>query len=224
MTVVYASGALVGSTKKRAARMNASARREQLLDVTAQLIGERGFHDLSIEAVAGRAGVTRATVYQHFADQQELLSAVVERETTRALALVSETTLEDLTQGDPVELMLESLRAYLHIVQDHPVTWRLILTPPEGAPEALHRRIASGKAEVLDGLTAAVQPMLAPDQESPDAELTARLLSAISDEYARLVLADPERFPPERLLRHARWYLRKGTASRTSQGQMRGEK
>ena len=204
--------------------MSASDRREQLLDVTTRLIGERGFHGLSIDAVAGRAGVTRATVYQHFADQQDLLNAVVERETTRALAQVSETTLEDLTHGDPVELMLESLRAYLQIVQDHPSTWRLILTPPEGAPEALHKRIASGKAEVLEGLTRAVRPALALDQESPDAELTARLLSAISDEYARLVLADPERFSPERLLRHARWYLRKGMESQTSQGQMRGEK
>ena len=37
--------------------------------------------------------------------------------------------------------------------------------------------------------------------------MTARTLSAIADEYARLVLTDPERFPPERLLDHARWFL-----------------
>ena len=41
--------------------------------------------------------------------------------------------------------------------------------------------------------------------------MTARLLSAISDEYARLVLTDPKRFTPERLLRHARWYLQQST-------------
>jgi len=40
-----------------------------------------------------------------------------------------------------------------------------------------------------------------------DAELTARVLSAISDEYARLVLTEPDRFTPERLLRHARGWL-----------------
>ena len=113
---------------------------------------------------------------------------------------------------------------YLHIVKDHPSTWRLILTPQEGAPEALHKSISSGKAAVLARLTEAVQPALALDEAAPDAELTARLLSAISDEYARLVLADPERFSPERLLRHARWFLRKGMESQTSQGQMRGEK
>lgn len=191
--------------------MSSSARREQLLDVTTRLIAQRGFHDLSIEAVASKAGVTRATVYQHFADLPQLLREVVERETTRALSQISETALEDLTHGDPVELMIESLRAYLQAVQDHPRTWRLVLMPPEGAPPMLHKRIAEGKATVLERLTEAVRPALAGDRESPDAELTARLLSAISDEYARLVLTDPKRFTPERLLRHARWYLQQST-------------
>src|ERR1035437_250071 len=192
---------------RTARRMTASARRDQLLDVTTELVVERGFHDISIEQVARSAGITRAVVYQHFGDLQTLLEAVIERETLRALAQVSETTFTDLTQGDPTELMLESLRAYLYAVRDHPGTWRLILMPPEGAPQILHKSIARGRATVLARLTEAVRPELARDRRLPDAELTARLLSAISDEYARLVLADPARFSPDRLVRHARWWL-----------------
>jgi AcrR family transcriptional regulator len=188
-------------------RMSASERRDQLLDVATRLVGELGFHGVSIEAIARSAGITRATVYQHFADLHALLEAVIERETSRALVQVSETTLPDLSEGDPPELMLESLRAYLHAVHSQPSTWRLILMPPEGAPETLHESIANGRATVLARLTQAVRPALALDSESPDAELTARLLSAISDEYARLLLTDPARFPPERLLRHACWWL-----------------
>lgn len=187
--------------------MTASARRDQLLDVTTSLVGERGFHGVSIEQVARGAGITRAVVYQHFGDLQTLLEAVIERESSRALAQVSETTLADLTEGDPTELMLESLRAYLHAVKDHPSTWRLILMPPEGAPQILHKSIARGRATVLARLTDAVRPALARDRGLPDAELTARLLSAIADEYARLVLTDPVRFPPDRLVRHADWWL-----------------
>jgi hypothetical protein len=103
--------------------------------------------------------------------------------------------------------MLESLRAYLQAVRDHPTTWRLVLMPPEGAPELLRTSIARGRAAVLDRLTQAVRPAHARDRRSPDAELTAQVLSAISDEYARLVLTDPARFPPERLLDHAGWFL-----------------
>jgi len=191
----------------KSTRRSAAARREQLLDVTTRLVAERGFHAISIEAVSGRAGVTRATVYNHFRDLHELLEAVIERETSRALVQVSETTLPDLSDGNPPELMLESLRAYLQAVNNQPSTWRLILMPPEGAPETLHESIANGREMVLARLTQAVRPAMALDGESPDAELTARLLSAIADEYARLLLTDPARFSPERLLRHAGWLL-----------------
>jgi hypothetical protein len=133
---------------------------------------------------------------------------VIEREMDRAQSQVSETTLTDLTEGPPVELMLESLHAYLHVVRTHPNTWRLVLAPPPGAPEILRERIANGRAAVLVRLVDAVRPALAADSDPPDAELTARILSAVADEYARLILADPDRFPPERLLEHARWILK----------------
>jgi AcrR family transcriptional regulator len=189
----------------RTSRMRASARREQLLDVTTPLIVERGFQGVSVEAVAQRAGITRAVVYQHFGDLPALLEAVVEREMSRALAQVSETALSDLSGGDAQELMLESLRAYLQAVRDHPTTWRFVLMPPVGAPEILQQSIARGRASVLAQLAQAVRPVLKPQGEDP--ELTANVLSAISDEYARLVLTDPARYTPERLLRHARWWL-----------------
>ena len=187
-------------------RMRAADRREQLLDVATDLAIEQAFHAVSVEAVAQRAGVTRAVIYQHFRDRHSLLEAVVDRETSRALAQVSETTLSDLSAGDPQELMLESLDAYLRAVRDHPRTWRLVLMPPEGAPQVLRERIEHGRRSVLAKLTQAVRPALR-GESANDAELTASILSAISDDYARLVLTDPDRFPPERLLRHARWWL-----------------
>jgi AcrR family transcriptional regulator len=196
------------------ARLSASARREQLLDVTTQLVAERGFHAVSIEAVSSQAGVTRATIYNHFRDLNELLEAVIERETSRALAQVSETALTNLDDGDPQQLMLEALDAYLHAVRSSPTTWRLVLMPSEGAPSALQTKIADGRAAVLQQLSRAVRPITNRDGDERDAEITARILSAISDEYARLVLTNPEEFPPERLVRHARWWLAQPSPAR----------
>jgi len=68
--------------------------------------------------VARRAGVTRAVIYQHYRDLQALLEAVVDRETSRALVQVSETALQDLSEGDPQQLMLESLEAYKEFRED----------------------------------------------------------------------------------------------------------
>jgi AcrR family transcriptional regulator len=187
--------------------MTASARREQLLDVTTDLIAEAGFPAVSIQSVARRAGISRPIVYEHFGDLSGLLEALVEREVARALEQVAETELTDLSEGDPPELMLDSLRAYLGAVEQHPTTWRLVLMPPEGAPELLRTSIVSGRAAVLERLARAVRPISAPEQEMPDPELTARILSAVADEYARLLLTDPDGFPPERLLPHARWWI-----------------
>jgi AcrR family transcriptional regulator len=198
-----AMGQIAEPTRRR---MSAPARREQLLDVATKLAVEQSFHAVSAEAVARHAGVTRAVIYQHFRDLRALLEAIIDREATRALAQVSETELSDLSTGDSQELMLESLESYLRAVRDHPTTWRLVLMPPEGAPEILRHRIEGGRRVVLARLADAVRPALQADRAN-DAELTARVLSAISDEYARLVLTDPGRYPPERLMKHARWWL-----------------
>jgi AcrR family transcriptional regulator len=172
-----------------------------------EMVGEQGFQGVSIQSVARRAGITRPIVYEHFGSLHGLLDALVKREMAEALAQVAESALSDLGEGDPTQLMLESLATYLGAVENHPKTWRLVLTPPEGAPELLRKRIVRGRAEVLKSLTDAVSPGSLPGDLSEDPELTARILSAMADEYARLVLSDPKQFPPERLLEHARWWL-----------------
>ena len=57
------------------------------------------------------------------------------------------------------------------------------------------------------GLAQAVQPGVGAGRESPDPELTARMLSATADEAARLLLTDPRAYPVPRLVAHARWVL-----------------
>src|SRR5438309_10786029 len=101
-------------------RMSAQERREQLLDVTKRLVAKRGFHAVSIEAVAREAGITRPIVYGHFRDLQGLLEALVEREGARALAQLAEVLPTNLTEGDPHELLLAGMRGYLEAAQADP--------------------------------------------------------------------------------------------------------
>ncbi len=188
--------------------MSAPERREQLLDVTKEIVGREGFHAVSIEAVARRAGITRPVVYGHFGDLPGLLEAMVDREGARALAQLAE-VLPDAAapSGSLRDDLLVALRGYLEAVRADPVTWRLVLMPPEGAPAVLRDRITLGRAAVVATLAEVVRPGLGPGTESPDPELTARTLSVVSDEAARLLLTDPETYPPERLLAHAEWLL-----------------
>ncbi len=191
-----------------AKRMSAPQRRDQILDVTAEIVSEQGFQAVSIQAVARQAGISRPIVYEHFGDLAGLLEALVKREMDAAGAQITETQMRDLSGGDATELMLESLGLYLSAVERHPDTWRMVLVPPDGAPESLRRSIRLGQAAVLSQLTDSVREGLKPGGEDPpDPELTARMLSTIADEYARLVLIDPTRFSSARLLAHARWLV-----------------
>jgi AcrR family transcriptional regulator len=187
--------------------MSATERREQLLDVAKAIVAGDGFHAVSIEAVAREAGITRPIVYGHFHDLDGLLEALVDREGARALAHLATVLPDDLGEGDPPELLLSALGGYLAAVRSDPATWRLVLMPPEGAPKRLHERIARGRTAIVEQLATAVRPGFGPAGESPDPELTARMLSAFADEAARLLLTEPERYPAERLLAHARWVL-----------------
>jgi AcrR family transcriptional regulator len=188
-------------------RMTAPQRREQLLEVTKEIVARRGFHAVSIEAVAREAGISRPIVYGHFRDLDTLLEALIDRQAALALAQLEQVLPVDLAAGDPRELLLAGLDGYLAAVEADPETWRLVLMPPEGAPAVLRERIVRGRSAVVTAMAAAVQPGPGTGIESPDPELTARALSAMSDEAARLLLTDPARYPRQRLLDHARWWL-----------------
>jgi AcrR family transcriptional regulator len=187
--------------------MTAEARREQLLDVAKAIVVERGFHAVSIEGVAREAGITRPVVYGHFSDLPGLLEALIAREGERALAQLGAILPAALGQRDARERLVAALGGYLDAVRADPATWRLVLMPQEGAPRVLHEQIARGRSAVVAQLAAALGPGAGAAVAAPDPELTARLLAAFADEAARLMLAEPERYPADRILRLARWFV-----------------
>ncbi len=193
-------------TAEKPARMSAEERRAQLLDVTKEIAATDGFHAISIERVAREAGVSRPIVYGHFHDLPGLLEALVEREHGRAVGQLAEVIPTELS-GDPADQLLTTFRGYLEAVRAEPATWQLTLMPPEGAPKVLHEAIARGRAAVVQQLAFALGPASPDAEEPPDPELTARMLSALADEGARLLLTEPDRFPIERILAQAEWFL-----------------
>ena len=53
-------------------------RRERLLDATAELVAERGFHRVGIAEIGAAAGVSGAAIYRHFATKRDLLVALID--------------------------------------------------------------------------------------------------------------------------------------------------
>jgi AcrR family transcriptional regulator len=182
--------------------MPRAQRREQLLDVTLELLATEGFDALTMEAVAKRAGVNRVVVYRSFANLQVLLVALLRREDRR-----TRRTLEALIPGDPAartpsELLGQALADFLGAVIAQPLTWRVALLRPESAPMALQRLVGRRRAQLAQRLEPLVRWGVTELPGTPselDVELLARMLLSVGEEEGRLALEEPE-FPPERLL------------------------
>ena len=64
-------------------RMTSSDRREQLLEVTGELICKHGLNSFTMETLALKAGVSKPLVYKYFSTRLALLQALLLREYTR---------------------------------------------------------------------------------------------------------------------------------------------
>ena len=189
--------------------MAAAARREQLLDVTLALAGERGFHDVSIDAVARTAGVTRPVVYDAFGDLDGLLNALAEREEAHALADLADVVPDEPGDIDPDELVVRGLERYLAAVRAAPDRWRLVLAAPDSTPRALRERTERNREAVVERLERLVRWGLA-ERGAPaglDTELLARSLQVLAEDAARMQLERPDDFHTERFTRFARRLL-----------------
>ena len=70
-------------------RLTGRQRREQLLDVAAEVVLEGGADAATMEGVAARAGVSKKLGYAHFANRDELLLALFDREVSELDAAVA---------------------------------------------------------------------------------------------------------------------------------------
>jgi AcrR family transcriptional regulator len=145
--------------------------REAILRAAAELIREKGLEGLSLEEVAAKAAVSRATLYNHFSDKPRLLAA--------ALTPVFRGALERLEEllARPQDICLDSVAALcLELWEGHQERFGLLEPAPTGAPGArgamkrLHERFTARFLCLFPPLAARVRFRLA------DPEATGRLV------------------------------------------------
>jgi AcrR family transcriptional regulator len=107
---------------------------ERILDAAVQISAEVGFRNLTMDAVAERAGVGRMTVYRKFQGRAALIDAMAARETRRAL----ETIGSAINPTGPVaDQLTEGFIAAMGLMRDHPLFRRMTLVDPQGLLTAL---------------------------------------------------------------------------------------
>jgi AcrR family transcriptional regulator len=188
--------------RKYAPRLPPGQRRDQLLDGALGLIADGGFDALTMEAVARRSGVTKPVVYELYANRAEVIAALLRREADRATAQVlGAMPTTDFGDRSPEDVYTDTVRAFVNAVVASPDRWRLVLLPPEGTPVEFRRQVELVRAQVLAQVNALAELGLkALGNTGTDAELLGHTMLALAEMAGRLVITDPERFTPDRLV------------------------
>jgi AcrR family transcriptional regulator len=170
------------------------------MDATLRIAGTGGFVELTVDAIAAEAGITRPVVYDLFGDLGGVLAAVVAEASERAAAQIDE-ALPVLGEDSAPSAMLErAFLTMLRAVRKDPAIWRLILMPPEGAPPEIRDAIARQRLDTLTRVTPLVEWGLGRlGVSGAQPAVIARVLIATAEEMGRLVLDHPRRYPPERI-------------------------
>lgn len=119
-------------------RMTPDQRREQLLDIGEQLFDEGEFDELSMDEIAGRAGVTRALLYHYFASKAAFFAAVWER-AHEALGAASVATESRTVR----EWAAQLLASYVAFYEQHPQLVLLANRSPMAADPVLRQPISA---------------------------------------------------------------------------------
>ena len=141
--------------RRRAPRGQGERLGEEILAAAERLLVETGDEEaVSIRAVADAVGVTPPSIYLHFADKNELMFAVCERQFER---LDREMEAAAATSEDPLESLRLRGKAYVRFGLKNPEQYRILFmgkpkASPEGFDEERLREAAS-----FDHLVAAVQ-------------------------------------------------------------------
>jgi AcrR family transcriptional regulator len=165
----------------------AESQRERVLVAMADAVAEKGYNNASVADVIERAGISRRSFYEHFANKEEAFLAAYDAGVGGLLEAIAEAEDDAAVGAAPDGGLLARAHAgtevYLQLLADNPAFARTFLIEVLGAgPEALarraavHERFAERMAATFDAIAAQV-----PDLPRPNAYVFRAAVGAIHE-------------------------------------------
>lgn len=107
--------------------------REDILEVSRNLLVKDGFGKMSMRKIAKRAGVSATSIYLHFQNKDELLLALIES----SIAKLASALEENLTDSDDSITKLEKMaQSFVDFALENPQEYEIIyMVRPEEMPK-----------------------------------------------------------------------------------------
>ncbi len=182
------------------ARRRRDATRVALTHSARRLFGRKGYHDVTPQAIAAAAGVSRATFYRFFDSKTELFAAVLDDLLGQLHGAVRGIELEAGHPPPEVQL-LANLYRILDVLLEHPELIRLLLVEAVGRDARLGGRVEGLLGHILTMLESSlIEGREAGLVRELDTRIGAvALLGAVKEVLARILPPGlPELDAPER--------------------------
>ncbi len=171
----------------RPSRAAALELRDRILEVATELFLTEGYGSTSIEAVAGRAGISKRTFYHRFDDKAALFAAVVHR----IIGQIRPPPGVPLLAGATLQGILRRLAGFILRAALSPqaiALHRLVTAEAARFPNLVRAVYDEGWAQEA---TTLIGDLLA--RELPDPHLSVELRSFAAAQFLHMVVAQPQR-------------------------------
>src|SRR6478609_1845006 len=124
---------------------------EAILDAAVVEFEQHGFRRVAIDDVARRAGVSRTTIYRRFANKDELVATVIERENA---ALFADIAVELKNAGPQSNYYVEAFTLSILRFRRHRVLNQMITEEPALVLELTHHHYGVAIERMAEALRA----------------------------------------------------------------------
>jgi AcrR family transcriptional regulator len=194
-------------------------RERLLLEAAEELLAEKGYHEMSIDEIAARVGVSKGTVYLHFSSKEELVLAYLGRGMRRFMQEATDALNASASPADKLRSLMELF--YSGVFKGRSNLFTAIYENPD-----LRNRLLDKKHEFhaqWDALSAQVSQVFDEgkarvefDATIPTPVLVSLFWSVASPRtYERLV--EQEHMPVDVMVSHLSRFFFKGLAADGSQ-------
>ena len=167
-------------TAQHQGRLAADERREQLIQMGLELLGQRPYDEISITEIANAAGISKGLLYHYFPTKADFVIAVLQQ---------SRQQLDEQLALDPslppAAAIDASLDAYLGYAEEHAAGFLAVVRARSGDDEEIRKDLAAGRARwvgMLTGFAAALAEADRAELESPALETVLAAWLAFSED------------------------------------------
>ncbi|PNG94629.1 TetR/AcrR family transcriptional regulator [Streptomyces malaysiensis] len=151
--------------RRGAAPRKGDLREQALLDAAEALLEHTSLEELTVEAIAKGAGISRGSLYFYFGNKHEVLAALVER-TMRTIRAEADSTAQDAA-SPPVDVMERAVHGVERVWREHGTVMRAAVDY-----SALHPVIGSAWNDTVEAFARSMTQVLKrtgiPDEHGPD--------------------------------------------------------